>query len=374
MPDRDGALPAEVAALHDLACVVHLHSDYSDGTATIPELVEAGRAAERDVILLTDHDSLGAKDDGHEGWHGSVLLGVGVEVTPRAGHFLAFGVDTKIKHKGVPEAEIPLAVAKAGGFGFVAHPWSKGARILDRYGRWVKRGGVHGWQDLEGDGIAGIELWSLTTDASEDWRGPVDAIRYMRDPEKQLDGPRPEDIEAWDRICRSRRFVAIGGLDAHQHGVRVRGRLWSPMPNERYFRMLSTYVSLTGEPRRGDHGAADLGLVYEALREGRCFISVDAIAPGRGFRFWAEDAQGPPAIMGEERPAGAWTLRASLPGRARVALKRDGATVAEAEGSVLEHHVSDPGAYRVEAHRVWRGRERPWIYSNPIYLRPASRA
>jgi hypothetical protein len=73
--------------------------------------------------------------------------------------------------------------------------------------------------------------------------------------------------------------------------------------------------------------------------------------------------------MGEEHPAGAWTMRASLPGRARIVLKRNGAPVAEVDGSSLEHAVTEPGAYRLEAHRHWRKRERPWIYSNPIYLR-----
>ncbi|HYH60303.1 MAG TPA: CehA/McbA family metallohydrolase [Solirubrobacterales bacterium] len=348
--------------------MVHLHSDYSDGTATIPELIEAAGEAEVDVVLLTDHDTLGARDDGHEGWHGTVLLGVGLEVTPRGGHFLAFGIEKKIKHKGMPEAEIPLAVAKAGGFGFVAHPWSQGARILERYGRFVKRGGNHGWQEIDGDGITGVELWSVTTDASEDWRGPVDAIRYMRDPEFWLDGPRPADLAAWDEICQSRRFVAIGGLDAHQHGIRIRGRLWSPMPNARYFRMLSTYVMLDQPPQGGDAGAEDLEGVYGALREGRCYLSVDAIAPGRGFRFWAE-SDSDTAVMGEERSAGAWTLRASLPGRARITLMRNGAAIAETEGASLEADVTEPGAYRIEAHRHWRKRERPWLYSNPIYLR-----
>jgi hypothetical protein len=366
MPDP--VVPSEPAGLHDLSCAVHLHSDYSDGTASIPELMEAGRVAGRDVILLTDHDTLGAKDDGHEGWHGSVLLGVGLEVTPRAGHYLAFGIDKTIKHKGLSEADIAGAVAEAGGFGFVAHPWSKGARILERYGRFVKRGLPHGWTDLDLDTTAGIELWSLTTDASEEWRGPVDAIRYMRDPEAQLDGPRPEDLVAWDRICERRRFVAIGGLDAHQHGIRVRGRLWSPMRNDRYFGILSTYVSLTEAPLGGEHGQADLELVYEALREGRCYIAVDAIAPGRGFRFWGDSGDGH-AMMGEEHPAGDWTLRAALPEAARVVLLRNGTQVAEAEGVALEHAATEPGAYRIEARRHWRKRERPWIYSNPIYLR-----
>lgn len=373
MTSHERTVPAEPGRLHDLACAVHLHSDYSDGTATIPELIEAAREAERDVVLLTDHDSMGAKDDGYEGWHGQVLLGVGLEVTPRAGHFLAFGVDKKIKHKGVPEAEIPTAVARAGGFGFVAHPWSKGARILERYGFLVKRGLPHGWQEIDGDDIAGIELWSLTTDASEDWRGPLDAVRYLVAPEAQLDGPRAEDVIAWDRICERRRFVAIGGLDAHQHGVRVRGRLWSPMRNARYFGMLSTYVSLFEEPRRGEHGPTDLALVYEALREGRCYISVDAIARGRGFRFWGE-SRGETVTMGEERQAGEWTLRASVPEQARILLLRNGSPLAEVEGALIEQTVSEPGAYRIEAHRHWRKRERPWIYSNPIYLRARGRA
>jgi hypothetical protein len=361
-------VPVDPARLHDLACAVHLHSNYSDGTATIPELIEAAADAERDVVLLTDHDTLGARDDGLEGWHGSVLLGVGLEVTPRAGHFLAFGLDKKIKHKGMPEAEIPLAVAKAGGFGFAAHPFSQGARILERYGFAIKRGLPHGWTDLNGDGIAGLELWSLTTDASEDWRGPVDAIRYMRNPEGQLDGPRPEDVSVWESICRTRRFVAIGGLDAHQHGIPVRGRLWSPMPNARYFRMLSTYVSLPESPRGGDAGAEDLELVYAALREGRCFLSVDAIAPGRGFRFWGESG-GDTVVMGEERPAGAFTLCSTLPSAAEITLLKDGAPVARASGTTFEHEVSEAGAYRLEARRHWRGRERLWIMSNPVYLR-----
>ncbi|MEJ7875068.1 MAG: CehA/McbA family metallohydrolase [Solirubrobacterales bacterium] len=351
-----------------MSCAVHLHSNYSDGTATIPELMEAAREAERDVVLLTDHDTLGARDDGHEGWHGSVLLGVGLEVTPRAGHFLAFGIEKKIKHKGMPEAEIPLAVARAGGFGFAAHPFSQGARILERYGFVVKRGLPHGWTDLEGEGLAGIELWSLTTDASEAWRGPVDAFRYIRNPEGQLDGPRPADLAAWDRICQTRRCVAIGGLDAHQHGIRVRGRLWSPMPNARYFRMLSTYVSLPGAPQGGGAGQEDLGLVYDALRAGRCYLSVDTIAEGRGFRFWGESDDST-VVMGDERPTGKWTLRASFPSEANVTLFRNGAAVAETSGTRLEHKATEPGSYRLEARRHWRGRERPWIISNPIYLR-----
>src|SRR5215210_2517958 len=106
--------------LHDVSCVVHVHSTYSDGTATVPEILDAAREAGRDAVLLTDHDSLGALHDGWEGWHDGVLLLVGHEVSPRGGHFLAFGVGEEIDHTDLHEAEIPAAVRGAGGFGIAA--------------------------------------------------------------------------------------------------------------------------------------------------------------------------------------------------------------------------------------------------------------
>jgi len=346
--------------LRDLACVIHVHSTFSDGTASVEELCESARATGRDVVLLTDHDTLGARRAGLEGWHGSVLLGVGVEISSRGGHYLAFGVDRELPRKRLDESEIPAAVRAQGGVGFAAHPFSAGAQMSHRLGR------PHGWAALEDDGLAGIELWSLMTDAAEAWRTPWQAIAYVRDPERFLDGPPAHHLSAWDRLCAVRRVVAIGGLDAHQHGRRIGRRLISPMRNERYFGLLSTYV-LCRRPPSGD-GDADLDEVYASLREGCCFLSVDAIAPGRGFRYWAEGS-GDLALLGEQRPAGVWTLRAALPRRARVTLLRDGTAIADASTAAFEHTVDMPGAYRVEARLPFRGRERLWLLSNPIYLR-----
>ena len=38
-------------ALHDVSCVAHVHTTYSDGTATVPELLDAARAAGVDVTM-----------------------------------------------------------------------------------------------------------------------------------------------------------------------------------------------------------------------------------------------------------------------------------------------------------------------------------
>jgi hypothetical protein len=73
--------------------------------------------------------------------------------------------------------------------------------------------------------------------------------------------------------------------------------------------------------------------------------------------------------MGEERPAGEWWMRAHLPAPGELRLLRDGEVVAMREGTEIEHPATAAGVYRIEARREFRGRLRPWIYSNPIYLR-----
>jgi predicted metal-dependent phosphoesterase TrpH len=66
--------------MHDLSCVVHLHSTHSDGTGTVREIARAAARARADVVLLTDHDTMAARRLGEEGWYGDVLLIAGDEI------------------------------------------------------------------------------------------------------------------------------------------------------------------------------------------------------------------------------------------------------------------------------------------------------
>jgi hypothetical protein len=91
---------------------------------------------------------------------------------------------------------------------------------------------------------------------------------------------------------------------------------------------------------------------------------VDAVAPARGFRFEAVDVP-----MGGEAPAGRRTLHLRTPLAARLRLLHNGREIATADGTTLDAEVEEPGAYRAEALRHAKGRERTWILSNPIYLR-----
>ena len=345
--------------LTEVACVVHVHSTLSDGTATVAEIASAAATAGADAVLLTDHDTLEAQRRGLDGMHADVLVIVGVEVSGEAGHLLAFGLSEEIDHNGRTAAEVWDAVHRAGGIGFAAHPWSEGSRISRRIGR------PHPWTDLAGCPDIGVELWSAVTDAAEAWRGPRDILRFLRSPELAAPGPPGRAIAVWDGLCAERRVPAIGGLDAHQTGIRRAGRVLSPMPHERYFRLLQTHA--LGRVAVG--ATLDEPAVLEALKEGRAFLARPWVGDAHGFRFWAETGDAAVDMGAEARAADDWTLRASTPSAAGLRLLRGGAPVAETHGSGLEYRASDPGPYRVEAWRHAVGAERLWILSNPVYLR-----
>ena len=322
------------------------------------QIARAGRRARADVVLLTDHDTLEARRRGEEGWYGDVLLLAGVEVSPRRrNHLLAFGIDSPIDHEGLDADGICRAVTEAGGIGFAAHPWSRGSRRFKRAGEGMP------FDDLESEWLHGVELWSFVTDSAEALGSLGDALRFVVAPQRLLDHPPTRNVEAWDRLCLTRPVVAIGGLDAHQIGKRVGPvvplRL---MAYKRSFRFIRTHVLCKQAPTGElEH---DREQVFGALRAGRCYIAVDAIAPARGFRFEADDLD-----MGSEAP----------PGGARCGCARRSP---RACGSCATGWRSPPPRRRCSTTRsrnpastgsrrcaARTGRERTWILSNPIYLR-----
>ena len=338
--------------MHDLACVVHLHSTYSDGTGTVRQIAKAGRRAGADVVLLTDHDTLAAKRNGEEGWYGDVLLLVGEEVSPRRrNHYLAFGIDEEIDHSELDAAGICRAVRQAGGFGFAAHPFSRGSKRFKRAGPGMP------FDALDCEALDGIELWSFVNDTGEAIESVPEMLRFLLAPGRALDHPPERNMSGWDELCRTRRVVAIGGVDAHQYGKRIGPFVpLRIMAYHRSFRHIRTHVLCEGPPDRSQ--------VYAALRDGRCYIAVDSVAPARGFRFGAADVP-----MGGEARAGLRTLHVRTPLPARLRVLRDGGEIAAADGTMLDVEVEEPGVYRAEARRTAKGRERTWIVSNPVYLR-----
>ena len=133
-------------------------------------------------------------------------------------------------------------------------------------------------------------------------------------------------------------------------------------PYHRSFRNMSTHIL-----------SPDLteSAIRTALRSGHAYVSHDWICDPTGSRFELLSATDQPlAIMGDERLfASDQKLLAQLPVACHIRLLSGGRPIAERSSDRLEHAVTSPGVYRVEAWLEVNGEERPWLYSNPIYLR-----
>jgi hypothetical protein len=62
-------------------------------------------------------------------------------------------------------------------------------------------------------------------------------------------------------------------------------------------------------------------------------------------------------------------LRAEAPLKARFKLVCDGQIVLEQSSPGFDFLVDKPGVYRVEVWLNLAGEDRPWILTNPIYVR-----
>jgi predicted metal-dependent phosphoesterase TrpH len=322
----------------------------------VPEIAAAAARSGVDAVLLTDHDTLAARRRGEERWFGAVLVCVGEEISPKHGnHYLAFGVSEEVDRR-LPPAEMKAAVREQGGIGFLAHPFSRGS---ERF----QRGGIP-WESLEGDDYDGIELWSWVTDTAERFGSLADVARFVAAPQRVVDHPPAHNLAQWDRLTARRPVVALGGIDAHQVGKRIRGRVpLRLMSYARSFRHMRTHVLLDA-PVTGDVDA-DVAAIYAALGAGRCYLAIDSLAPARGFSFGAASV-----AMGAQVPLGdGHELAARVPRPAALTLVHDGRAVARAHGTELRHRAREPGCWRVEAHLPAHGRDRTWIVSNPVYLR-----
>ncbi len=120
----------------ELITNLHMHTTYSDGSATHQEIARAALQAGLDVVIITDHNIL---VKGLEGYHqqgeGSaarrVLLLVGEEVhdatrDPQKNHLLVLGAGREMVTFAPKPQNLIDQVHKAGGLCFIAHPYDHG--------------------------------------------------------------------------------------------------------------------------------------------------------------------------------------------------------------------------------------------------------
>jgi hypothetical protein len=384
--------------LHDYRAILHAHAEDSAHTGgTRPEMLADAKRAGINVILLTDHHRP-PRDfirDSWRGLHDGVLFIPGSE----ARGFLLYpnASINDYMDQAIP-AFIPTVTAN-NGLIFLSHPEER--------------------LDHPMDGLTGMEIYNRHADANKDKSGLIGLALQLLDSAKLAELREnlrlyPEEMFAaqvsylqeymdkWDQETRTRRLTGVAANDCHHNLIFLvrmldekTVRIGTNVDKDEDMRKVSADLfpairELTKGRKAGDELIrVDFDPYYRsfrdvtthilapeltepairsALQQGHAFVSHDWMCDAAGFSFTLESST--PAMMGNETQfATGQTLRARFPIDCAIRLLKDGKVIANATRDQLEHTVSDPGVYRVEGWLKIDGEDRPWIYSNPIYVR-----
>ena len=354
--------------MHEVVINIHMHTLYSDGSGTHRDIARAALSAGVDAVIVTDHNTLVG---GFEGYYKDknrrVLLLVGEEIhdqarNPQKNHLLAFNTGRELATLADNPQSLINAVRDAGGISFIAPPDDPAAPSFKEIDI--------SWVDWSAQNYTGIELWNALSELKTVIPTKLHAMFHAFFPAMIAHSPIPATLAKWDELLNEgRRVVAIGGSDAHAMRLHLGPLSRVIFPYEFHFRGVNTHAFLS-EPLSGDANA-DKKLIYDALADGRCFVGYDLPGSTRGFRFSAQGRE-KTVIMGQEISVkGGVTLQARFPAMQQDArLLKDGRVIQEWKSQQsYTYIVTKPGVYRVEAFRNYLGKQRGWIYSNPIYVR-----
>ena len=343
----------------------HVHTNRSDGSMSVEEIAAIAADVGLTFVVFTDH-GYGIEESGLPAYHSGVLCISSTEISTDGGHYVAVDLPKTPYPLGGDVAGVIEDVERLGGFGVIAHPGSNKSTFR--------------WDD-----------WSLKFDAIEwfnvdsEWRNEpllrliASPIHYLLKPSETiaelLDRP-VENLLQYDRISQLRKVVMLPGSDAH-------GAIPLPLlPDARLpiggssfyknaFRAFTLRVELNQE--LSGIPILDGPLIVDALRKGRTYTVIDALASPGDLQFTATSGN-QLVHMGERITTGTpvqLDVQVRMPPGGLVLLKQNGETVAESKTNKLTF-ISDStsAAFRVEVllPEITSLTGIPWIMSNPIYI------
>lgn len=392
LPQRTGLI--------DYRCIFHAHAEDSAHTGgTLAEMLAEAQKAKVSAIFLADH--FRPPRDFIDGrWRGlkeGVLFIPGSEIRGFLIHPMASILD-KMEQ---PEEEFIKTVGAGEGLIFLSH-------IEER-------------PDHSLAGLTGLEIYNRHWDAKKDMASVIAVGLKLTDPKQlaelqeavklypaellafQCDYPK-EYLAKWDSGTVSNRLTGVAANDCHHNQIFVvkmvdeetvilgtnvdaddkmqkvkavtrpgireltkghqPGEVLARVDLDPYARSFWNVCTHVLGPR------LDEATMRAAVKAGRVYVSHDWMCEATGFDFAVSAGNGERGIMGDEvKFTDGLKLTVQLPASAYVRFLRNGTELLAKEGRELELNAKEPGAYRVEAWLKLDGELRPWIYSNPVYVR-----
>jgi hypothetical protein len=345
--------------------VIHVHTNASCGSGSLPQVIEAARDADLSFLAVTDHNLAESQAEVAAADPPEFAVIDGEEVSTSSGHFLALGISSRwLRGSSYDARSLMASTRQAGAVNFIAHPYG----LKDRWGDWSVK-------DFDG-----MEIWN--DDAI--WRHNsvltilTSLILYPVNPRLALvrlaSTPR-QNLAKWDELLEQRPIAGICGSDAHA-SLRVNDRQIARFPSYlSVFSLIRQHVLLDAEGS-ADNGQTSVDSLLTALKNGNAFCAVDALYPADGFTqkvITAGRTAGPGQSILWSQGA---VLHVSVPAgadRPIVRVLRDGREIAKRETHVLDLPLPGPGQYRTEAYLRQPGltgwhRQTLWIFANPVHV------
>jgi hypothetical protein len=365
LPSATVALPHGTGELTPpVRGAIHVHTRRSDGTGTVDEVAAAARRAGLQFVVFTDHGD-GTRGSDVPVYRYGVLCIDAVEISTNGGHVVALGLPQTPFPIGGEVRDVLEDVRRLGGMSVVAHADSTRAQL--RWSDWDAAfdaiewlNGDSQWRD-EGWGTIGTSLLTYPFRRAATLAALLD---------------RPVDLmNRWDALLRTRPVVALAAADAHARvgpgSDPYRRSLSVHVPSyEQVFRTFSIALPLV--QLRGN-AAEDAGGVLEAIRDGRVYSTMDAVAAPAILVFTASSGSHD-AVMGERLTVdGPVTLNieTNAPAGSIIRLVSGGQTVSSGPPPVLSFSAPvTPASYRVEIEMPGAPGTPaiPLVISNPIYV------
>lgn len=340
---------------------IHMHSVFSDGSGEVPQIANFADEIGLDYIILTDHNTLRALDEGYENWFGNTLCLVGSEINDKENknHYLAFGIN-KTYSTRISAKEYVRKIKEDGGIGFLAHPHEKREHM--------KEHPAYPWVEWDTEDFNGIEIWNHMSEWMENLTEDNKYQAFLH-PLRTIAAPQKETLKLWDELNLKRKVVGIGGVDAHAHKYNLLGFLEVEIfPYKVLFKSIRTHILLKNEliPDNSEESIQhSKKTIYDALADGKCFFANDYHADSKGFRFFAESDDKIYQMGDNINSSSKIKLRVLLPvEEAEIKLIRNGEEIANTFGNSADFFIESDGVYRVEVYI----HKKAWIYSNHIRI------
>lgn len=339
-------------AARTVAGAYHVHTTRSDGHGDKAAVAGAAARAGLTFVILTDHGD-GTRPPDPPEYIAGVLVLDAVEISTDDGHYVALDMPRAPYPLGGSGDAVVEDVRRLGGFGIAAHPDSPKPAL-----RWTAAAPFDGLEWINADSEWRNETRGRLVRAGIGYfLRPAPALATLLD--------RPSTLDRWDALLRQRAVVALGGSDAHGGpGQRIEDQSRTPfsavgIPSyEASLRELSVRVML--ERALSGNAAEDARAIFGAIRRGRVFTTIDALASPALLDFHAVPSGATVTLL----------ARATLPQGGQLVLIGPSGEVARSAGELRQEVPADTAAaYRVEGRLPGApGRPPvPWLVSNPIY-------